>query len=90
MRKYCNKCQRVTRRKSRRDRITGPCVVCDHAQSVARHLGLTRGYLERKPPKRALSPFSLEYAMARWLQNFKKVNGASPAFAAHGMHSESP
>lgn len=43
--------------------------------NLLEHLNLTRGLVERKPPKRAPapkqpSPFSLEYAMRRWPQNF--------------------
>jgi hypothetical protein len=47
-----------------------PAHIARDRWNLLEHLGLTRGYLERKPAKRALSTFSLQYAIARWPENF--------------------
>lgn len=48
-----------------------PASISRDRWNLLEHLNLSSRYAERKPAKKAPSPYSLEYAAARWPECFK-------------------
>lgn len=54
------------------EQVDRPARISRDRWNLLEHLNLSRHYMERKPPRRAPSPYSLEYAMSRWPENFQE------------------